>query len=243
MLYALLIAHLLGDYVFQIDAIAKWKSRSVLGVLVHGSIVTLCTLACVALFDAAWWPYALLIGVFHTAIDLVRSHLVPCGLTTGWDLALYLTDQTLHLLTIVGVLWGSGKVSPGMLAEIGMQIRDSRWMAIITGYCLLTWPTWVLVRFLVRGFWGPDAAPPLSRQNDRYGPMLERTLIATAVLMGQATLVPLVLIPRPMARWLSESEGAPPATPREHWAEVLLSTLLAVDVGLVLRSLGRGGSL
>lgn len=238
MFCALLLAHLLGDYVFQVDAIARWKIRSVFGVLVHGGILTICTLACVAWLDASWWPYALLIGALHTAIDLVRSHLVPRRLTTGWDLVSYLADQTLHLLTIVGVLWASGEVSPKMLSEVGRQLRDPHWMAIATGYCLLTWPSWVLVRFVVRGLWGPDAAPPLPQHNDRYGPMLERVMIATAVLMRQPMLAPLVLIPRPLARWLSDTEGAPTATPREHWAEALLSALVAVDVGLVLRSLG-----
>jgi hypothetical protein len=239
MVYALLLAHLLGDYVFQFDAIARWKNRSVIGVLVHGGIVTLCTLVCVALFDAAWWPYAILIGAIHTVIDLVRSHLMPRGLTTGWDLVLYLADQTLHLLTIVGVLWGSGQVSLRMVAEFGRQLRDPRWMASVTAYCLLTWPSWVLVRFVVRGFWGPDAAPPLPQRGDRYGPMLERVLIATAVLIGQPMLVPLVLIPRPLTTWLSDADGVLTVKPQEHWAEVLLSILLAVDVGFVLRSIWR----
>ena len=43
MLQAMLLAHLLGDYVLQNDALARWKSRSLWGVAAHGAVVTACT--------------------------------------------------------------------------------------------------------------------------------------------------------------------------------------------------------
>ena len=49
MVYALLLAHLLGDYVFQWDTLARWKTRSLSGVIAHGGIVTLTTLTCAVL--------------------------------------------------------------------------------------------------------------------------------------------------------------------------------------------------
>jgi hypothetical protein len=50
--------------------------RSPLGILAHGGIVTLTTLVCAAAASPFWWPYALLIGLMHTLIDLVRAGLL-----------------------------------------------------------------------------------------------------------------------------------------------------------------------
>jgi hypothetical protein len=54
MLYLMFLAHLLGDYLFQSDGIARWKARSLAGVLAHGAIVVLTTLMCAALVSPAW---------------------------------------------------------------------------------------------------------------------------------------------------------------------------------------------
>ena len=69
MIIAMLLAHLVGDYILQWDALAYRKSREIRGVLLHGGIVTAVTVLFALPFDAAWWPWALGIGVIHTAID------------------------------------------------------------------------------------------------------------------------------------------------------------------------------
>ena len=65
MIIAMLLAHLMGDYVLQWDALAAWKGRAVKGALFHGSIVLAVTLLFAVLIDPAWWPWALLIGLTH----------------------------------------------------------------------------------------------------------------------------------------------------------------------------------
>lgn len=54
MLYLMLLAHLWGGYLFQWGFIARWKARSLMGVLAHTGIVTLTTLACAALVSPSW---------------------------------------------------------------------------------------------------------------------------------------------------------------------------------------------
>jgi len=39
MLAAMLLAHILADYVFQGDGLARWKSERLSGVIAHGGIV------------------------------------------------------------------------------------------------------------------------------------------------------------------------------------------------------------
>jgi hypothetical protein len=69
MIIAMLLAHLVGDFLLQWDALAAWKSRSVNGAAFHGSIVLAVTLLFAALIDPTWWPWARLIGLTHIALD------------------------------------------------------------------------------------------------------------------------------------------------------------------------------
>lgn len=239
MLYAMLLAHLLGDYLLQWEFIARWKARSLMGVLAHGGIVTLTALACTVLVDPSWWPYALLIGMSHTAIDAVRARLVHTPHPT-WELAWYLLDQLAHLAVIVLVVIWSGGPQWAELAGTAEWLADPRMLVCVIGYLLLANPAWVLVRFTVRGVWGPDAAPHLG-EGEKYGPMVERLLIATLILIGQFHLAPLVLLPRRLMPVRVQGQGIGVLLrPTGHWAEMTLSALLAAGVGLVLRGMGLG---
>ena len=55
MITAMLLAHLVGDYVLQWDALAAWKSRALAGVAVHAAIVTAVTWLFALPFAPDWW--------------------------------------------------------------------------------------------------------------------------------------------------------------------------------------------
>ncbi len=230
MFIMLLLAHVLGDYVLQPNVLARWKARSALGVLVHGSVVTLVTLLCAVVVAMAWWPYALLIGLLHTGIDLARLHLIrPVG--PARELLWYLADQGAHLATIglVVRLSGASAGAPSWYGSIAL-------LALL----FLLQPAWVLLRFVVRGLWGAAAAPPLGT-GEKVPPMLERVVIAGLAFLGWGYLAPLVLLPRrlPGVQVQGDALILPMVYPT-HWAETLLGTALALSVGWALRLwLGR----
>ena len=194
MLYVMLLAHLLGDYLFQTASIARLKARSLLGVFLHGGIVTATTLACACLVDPAWWPYALSIGLTHTVIDVGRARLLTPK-NTAMELAWYLLDQAAHVAIIGLVVHWSPAPARAELTGVARTLTDPRVLAGGIGSILLLNPAWVLLRFTVRGVWGAGAAPLLG-QGDKYGPMAERLAIAGLVAVGQPYLIPFVLIPR-----------------------------------------------
>lgn len=221
----MLLAHILGDYVLQFNALARWKARSAMGVLAHGLLVTVVTIVCALLVVPGWWPYALLIGALHTVIDLLRAQLVVAKKPV-LELLWYLGDQCVHLITIALVVFASG---------VQAQTRVLRGSGAVLIVLILLQPAWVLLRFVVRGVWGATAAPPLGA-GDKVAPMVERLLIAGIAFTGHGYLAPLVLLPRRLARLQRDSDALIIRLhDTTHWAETLLGMGLALMLGWLLR--------
>jgi hypothetical protein len=239
MVYTMFLAHLLGDYLFQWEALARWKARSLRGVLAHGVIVALTTLACAVAVDPCWWAEALVIGLTHTTIDLVRARLLRAK-SPVWELIWYLADQLAHVSVILAVTMRSGAPEAPAMDGLARTLADPRVLAYGIGYVFLLNPAWVLLRFTVRGLWGADAAPCLG-VGEKHGPMMERVLIATCILAGQFYLVPLVLLPRRLVS-IRVSVGEVGVLMRltSHWAETALSVLVATATGVLLRLISAG---
>ena len=206
------------------------------GVLAHGGIVTLTAVVCAVCVIPSWWPYALLIGTGHTAIDVVRARLIKTT-DTGTELAWYLLDQVMHLTVItLAVAWSS---APWRAAstELARLLTNPRLLVHAIGYLLLLNPAWVFLRMAVRGVWGAGAAPHLGA-GEKFAPMAERVLIASCVLVGQFALVPWILLARRLVTYRVQGRGVGILVRlTAHWAETLLSALLAMIVGVILRAL------
>jgi len=96
---ALLLGHLLGDFVFQPGRLVAAKRHSNRGVLLHTGIVTACT-AIVLLGDIArMWPAVLLSGAAHIGIEYLTIRARKMMEASG--LELFLLDQALHVVSLV----------------------------------------------------------------------------------------------------------------------------------------------
>lgn len=230
----MLLAHLVGDYVVQGDALAAWKSRAVKGALCHGAIVVVVSLLFAVLINPAWWPWALLIGLAHTAIDvswvgLNRRLASRSGL---YGLVRLLTDQTLHLSVIVGAILLSGYATPAELpGAIVTDVQTHRGWVIALGYVLVSLPAWIFIEFVFYGLID-GSAPDFGRvAKYKYVGSLERGLIATFVATGQFMLVPVVALPRLV---LESPQYFGDNRSTLYLAEWLGSLALAVLIGLAL---------
>jgi hypothetical protein len=247
MVLALLLAHLVGDYILQWDGLSRWKSEKVGGVLVHGFIVISVTLLFTLPLDPSWWPWAVFVGVSHTLIDGIelpfRRHLAARGPGKS-ALALFLVDQALHLAIIVFALMGSGYLSAPVLADgLVRASNDHRMLTFVVAYAFLTMPAWIIIKFLVHGLLNGSAPDFTLKPESKYLGMFERGIIATMILLGQFLLIPLATLPRLIYDW-PRSTGSETAgiysTRRQgilYLAEVVTSIALAVGIGWVLRLL------
>jgi hypothetical protein len=237
MILAMFLAHLVGDYILQWDALARWKSQALPGVLVHGAIVFSVTWLFSLPFDPGWYPWAFVIGLTHTLVDaiplLIARRAPPHnGL---YAFMRFLIDQTAHLSIIVIVLIASGYLAPhSLLRDLLTALHSDRLLAIALGYAFITMPAWILIEFTLYAVVN-GSAPDFARATKyKYVGILERGLITTFVLLGQFALVPLVALPRLI---LDGPQVFGSQRALLYVAEWLGSLALAIIIGLGLQHL------
>jgi hypothetical protein len=238
MMVAMVLAHLVGDYVLQWDTLAYWKSRALKGVLVHGAIVTAVTALFALPLDVSFWPWVVFIGGLHMAVDAAPLWLIPrLGLRREglFELARWVLDQTLHFTIIALALMGAGYLNPGALwADLTAALNADRWLVFVLAYVFAAMPAWITVEFVVYGLVNGSAPDFATVKHYKYVGTLERWLMMTFVLLGQFAMVPLAVLPRLVFEGVRVM-GTPRST--VYLAELLFSVTLAVALGLALRAL------
>ncbi len=238
MIIAMLLAHLVGDYILQWDALAYRKSREIRGVLLHGGIVTAVTVLFALPFDAAWWPWALGIGVIHTAIDggwlWVNRRWQAAQRSGRYPIVRLMIDQALHLSVIAFALIVSGVIGTNPIADLIATAITHRWLSVALGYAFITFPAWILIEFTFYALLNGSAPDFAQAAKNKVPGSLERGLMMTFVLLGQFALVPLVALPR-----LVFDSPTVIGQPRAalYLAEWLGSLAVAVAIGLMLKNL------
>lgn len=107
-LLAILLAHLLGDFPLQTEAMALGKKNRKLPYLKHGGIHLVLLIAALMLFTPVpirSWMTALLIAIYiaiHVGIDALKNQAVKWRLARD-STTVFLSDQALHLITILGL--------------------------------------------------------------------------------------------------------------------------------------------
>ena len=85
-LYKLIACHMMGDYVFQTDFLARTKGENPWHLLVHCVLYTT--------------PFAVAFGIDWRIAWLLVSHLLIDALKARWSKIGYVSDQISHLLAI-----------------------------------------------------------------------------------------------------------------------------------------------
>ncbi len=184
--FALLAAHLAGDFVFQTDAMAKSKRRTDT-LLNHAAIHAL--LAYIAAGCLAAWEIPLAVFLSHAAIDFAKARAPRQTQTVFW------IDQAAHILVLVAIalaaaapgvecLWSTG-LGPGW-GQLGVLISGAivciRVLAIVIGF----WVEPYLNE--IKGTGQDGFAAGASRGLTNGGRTIgqwERALIFLLVLVGQ----------------------------------------------------------
>lgn len=227
MVLAMILAHLVGDYVLQWDKLAACKSKELKGVFAHCFIVSIVTILFALPFDPYWWQGVLFISAAHLFIDAIQLYVKP----PVPALARFLLDQVAHFTVILLALAVGGYLPvTTVTTSFAAATQSEQIMLFILGYAFVTMPAWVLVKFTAYGL-VQGTAPEFPGRTNKYVEILERVLITTFVLLGQYFLVPLVMLPRLATEWPDVQKNGNPTL---YLVQLLSSVTLAIVVGLLL---------
>ncbi|MFG6159582.1 DUF3307 domain-containing protein [Halomonas sp. 1390] len=238
LLMALVLAHLVGDFLLQprrwVEERYRLHQRSprlLLHALLHGLLaggVLLVAAGAAPRGPAAVMLGALAVGASHWLIDLAKSR-QPDG-----ELRWFLLDQAGHLLVLMG-LWLVWLASLAPLEALAAWLASPAVLGVATAYLLVTRPMSIAIALIMRR-WSAELEDTgtLASAGARIG-VLERLLVLTLVLLDQLTAVGFLLAAKSVLRFgdLRETRD------RKLTEYVLLGTLLSVSTTLVLGMLVR----
>ena len=246
---ALLLAHLLGDFLLQTSRIAQGKDKRVRLLALHGGIHFILAWATLLIFTqvAAVSLYnQLVMAVYvllHLLIDklkgeLLKRHVLRANGTT------FLLDQALHIATLtIAVLFltrtSLSALAAGLVIPVSVRIHVLQ-IAIV--YVGVVFGGGYFIRFFTKSLAnkGTTEAQGYTNNAGLYIGWLERSLVIIAVVIRSPALVGLILTAKSIARFpeFKESRFA-----EYYLIGTLLSMLFALLGGLLLLQLLYGSVL
>ena len=238
LLLLLLLAHMLGDFIFQSTAwVDERYEKHFLSrrLYAHAAIQTLLPLTVLSLLLTPSWKMlglAAIIGTTHFAIDLAKSY------TTPGRLIWFIVDQFLHVLIIV-LVWLGLTNQWGLIGHVNELLMGVDTLLILTGYFVVIWPFSVIIG-QVCSSWTKDieGTETLANAGKRIG-QLERFLILTFILIDQFAAIGFLLAAKSILRFGDTKE----ANHRKINEYVLVGTMtsfaLTIAFGLLLRLLSN----
>jgi hypothetical protein len=248
--FALLLAHLLGDFPFQSSRLAAQKLRHWWAHGLHGGIhFALLILALIIfvpslpVFTGRLLVAAVAYAAVHVVIDLSKQRLVKRGMVRD-STYVFLIDQTLHLASMVALTGFITRVDWPAVQSL-MAVRNSTKDLILSGgvvYTTVVFAGGYLIRYMTRGLLGGvslQLGESVEQLTDAglYIGWLERLLIVTAVVLRSPTLIGLILTAKSIARFPEMKE---PKFAEYFLIGTLLSVIMALFGGLVLLKVWYG---
>ena len=227
----LLLAHLLGDFIWQPTSwvadkeIKKHKSIYLyFHVLLHG------VLAAILVWEISFIPYAVLIAITHGIIDVIKLNFQKPKTKRIW----FIADQIAHILILIGVV---------LLYQNKNIInfwQDNEFWILLTGILFITKPVSIIIKIII-SIWSPEnenahADNSLAHAGNYIG-ILERLFVFSFILTGHFEAIGFLLAAKSIFRFGDLQE----AKDRKLTEYVLIGTLIsfgiAILTGLIVQAL------
>lgn len=233
-LLRLFIAHLLADFVFQTDELAKRKNSYGLrsgSFYIH--LLTLGLLTYVFLAQWANWYAPLVLVIVHGLIDQGKV------LIKRDNAFVFVADQLLHFISIVWVwFWITENAFSHLLVQfIEHHTWSEKFLAIFIAYILVSLPSGVLVGYLTKQWQSkiPNENDESLKNAGKWIGIIERFLILSFILLNQWTPIGFLLAAKSVFRF-GDLKGKEDQKKTEYiLIGTLLSFFIAIMHGLVLQ--------
>lgn len=223
----LVLAHILGDFVFQPDrwVAKKRKKKHRSGFLYKHLGVHALALLLLLQFNPMYWAGILLIIVTHFLIDLLKLYLEP-RYHRGW---LFILDQTAHFLVILAVVYFYYPFDLDINSVLNPVL-----LLFFTAILVVTSVSAILMRLIMSRWSLPeDSSEDSLPHAGKYIGMLERLLVFGFILLGEWSGIGWLIAAKSILRFSDLSR----AKDRKLTEYVLIGTLLsftmAIATGLI----------
>lgn len=232
--FKLLLAHLVGDFFLQsTKAVNAKEYRKIFSAYLYIHCLIHMALVSFIVWNIHFWPYALMIGFSHFAIDLAKLYLQG----KKWKVESFLIDQFLHIavLMVVAFVYTNTAFSFAFLS-------NSQWLLLITCILFLTSPCSIFIKIAISK-WSPQSLEETkvngSLQNaGKWIGNIERLLIFLFVIIGKFEAIGFLLAAKSIFRFGDLKQGEDRRLTEYVLIGTLLSFGIAIMVGLLYNHLG-----
>jgi len=192
----LLLAHVVGDFPLQNDAIFRLKQKSMTGVVVHVIIFAAVALIILSPFLAqpVVWATVFMLSVVHLLLDHLKVKMTRRQ--SGDRFRYFLADQALHIFFIgLAAYWLSQSMTdaamPGLYANRRRLISaNALIVAGFAGSVLLFYAEKLVIQRM-----GGDRLAAFPNQRQRWPGIIIRTIAAAGAIAGGWYTLLLLIIP------------------------------------------------
>ena len=242
-----LIVHLLSDFYFQTENMAKRKQKQFKWVLYHSIIYAVTAVLLFFIFlPGINWAYVLLFVLSHTLIDVTKYAVCKHNkqLQTPYSLNkrdIFLIDQILHLAVITIITYLTRKITPENLYRTTIKAFFDAFN--VSELVILTWcvklllihkPVNILISNILESYKPLEKSQSIKNDKNagRFIGTLERIIMTTFISINQYSAVGLVLTAKSITRYEKISH-------EQDFAEyyllgTLLSTISAICVSIII---------
>lgn len=222
-LLKLILAHLIGDFLFQPNSWVKEKEKKkvksiklYLHILLHGVLIL------VVLWDFKYWLLALIIMLIHGVIDMIKLYAQKEKTKAKW----FLIDQFLHIISIVFIwnIWFESNLN------ISSWFQNTDNWIYATALLIITSVSSIIIQSLMHKWSNSINESNKSSLSNagKYIGMLERLFVFVFVVTGRWEGIGFLLTAKSVFRFgdLKESKD------RKLTEYILIGTLLSFGIAI-----------
>jgi len=228
-LLKLILAHLVGDFVFQPLKWTKDKAKNrirskflYLHAFIHGILAYLI----IADWDQFWVP--LLIVISHWCIDLIKSYNKPTFKS-------FVIDQFAHIASLFLIwLFAYGQIE-AFWRSFSSLVQDNKFWWILLGYLFISNPTAIIIATATKNWQKELKDKDNSLENaGKWIGVLERVLTLTFILFNQFAAIGFLIAAKSIFRFGDLTNGKERKLTEYILIGTLLSFTIAIIVGIII---------
>lgn len=220
----LILAHLLGDFIFQPNSWVADKERKKAGsIYLYLHTILHFALIMILFWNLNLWSIAAIVAVTHFIIDLSKLQYQKPNTKKNW----FFIDQLLHILVIAGITL--------YVLKFDFSFVDNpELMKVLAGAVFVTVPASIMVKMLISS-WTPVTPNLNSPQTEslanagKYIGILERLLVFIFIVVNHWEGVGFMIAAKSVFRFSDLAE----AKQRKLTEYVLIGTLLSFGIAVV----------